>query len=697
MDLLLGVAAYLLYYIYDINSVKWKKRFIRSFFLIGSIFLVSSTIYHLYLNWHLDNLIYRHAFLILILGFLGLLIYTLFFAIPFKETYVDENNMRLAYTKGMYALCRHPGMIWYTFLYLSIWGFNWNLRGGIFFGVVTILDLIYIILQDYYIFPRTFSNYADYKKKVPFLIPFLRKKEYTNVKEQILHSSKRELWDKYCYFLDLTLEEYMDIQKKYLKEQIALWKDSQLGQSILKGKDINDIEDFRKNVPLTTYYDYADILLKKDSSYLSKKADIWIQTTWEGGTKPIKVAPYTREMLDTFRDNVMTCLLLCTSKRKYHFKYKNDDNFLYGLAPLPFMTGLFPTMLNEVTDISFLPPVEKAVDMSFKERNVTGFKMAMKDDVHFFFGLGSVAYAITQSISQSVSTSSGGGLKSLMKCKPHMRSRIIKAKLRSKREKRNILPKDLFKLRGFMVAGTDNRYYKDELEALWGTRPMELFAGTEPSLIGSETWRRNGMYFFPNTGLYEFIKIEDSVNNRLNPNYIPKTYLMDEVEVNETYELILSIFHGGAFMRYRVGDVYKCVGKECKEEGTTIPRFEYIDRVPWIIDIAGFTRFSEEEIETVIKRTKLPIKDWLANKELNELGNPVLSLYLEMEEKVDDNELERIIHETFSKFDEDFDGLKNIIGTNPVKITQLLNNEISLYKMDHPRTLKVDSIRDHLK
>ena len=60
-----------------------------------------------------------------------------------------------------------------------------------------------------------------------------------------------------------------------------------------------------------------------------------------------------------------------------------------------------------------------------------------------------------------------------------------------------------------MVAGTDNQCYKDDLEELWGIRPMELFAGTEPSIIGTETWSRKGMYFFPDTCFYEFITEAD--------------------------------------------------------------------------------------------------------------------------------------------------------------------------------------------
>lgn len=68
---------------------------------------------------------------------------------------------------------------------------------------------------------------------------------------------------------------------------------------------------------------------------------------------------------------------------------------------------------------------------------------------------------------------------------------------------------------------------------------------------------------------------------------------MDEVAAGEVYEIVLTVLKGGAFARYRVGDVYRCLGLTSKEDETRIPRFEYIDRVPDIIDIAGFTRISE--------------------------------------------------------------------------------------------------------
>ena len=86
--------------------------------------------------------------------------------------------------------------------------------------------------------------------------------------------------------------------------------------------------------------------------------------------------------------------------------------------------------------------------MSFSERNKLGFKMAMQKDLGFFFGLGSVAYAVSLSLSSL--TGSGGGVKlsSLLKCKPQMIIRLLNAKYRCKKEQRQLLPKDLFHLKG---------------------------------------------------------------------------------------------------------------------------------------------------------------------------------------------------------------------------------------------------------
>ena len=513
-----------------------------------------------------------------------------------------------------------------------------------------------------------------------------------SLSEQLQKQQYQEIWNQYCGFLDLNMEEYMNIQKRLMEEQISLWSNSTIGKTILKGKTPGNIEEFREMVPLTDYEDYADILLRKDGDSLPGNPVIWIQTTWEGGKHPIKVAPYTRSMLDTFRNNVVACLLLATSQEKGKFSYEEGDKMLYGLAPLPYATGLLPLLLGEETDIRFLPEVKEAVNMSFSQRNKLGFKLALQKDVELFFGLGSVAYAVSQSLA-----SSGAGSKdlaSLLKCDPHMLYRMAKAKRLSKKENHPIRPKDLFGLKGFMVAGTDNRCYTDELEELWGIRPMEIFAGTEPSLIGTESWTRKGMYFFPDSCFYEFITEADMEKNEEDPSFVPHTLLMDEVIPGEVYELVLTVLKGGAFARYRCGDMYRCVGLTNREDGTRIPRFEYIDRVPSIIDIAGFTRISENGITSAIRLSGLPVHNWAAAKEFNENNRPFLHMYVEVEkgalaERAVSSEILKEILSTYFKYiDQDYRDLKKILGMDPLVVTILKCGSFGAYSEKYGKTLR---------
>ena len=506
------------------------------------------------------------------------------------------------------------------------------------------------------------------------------------------------IWQEYCGFLDLDIEGYMQIQNRLMLEQISLWSNSGLGQDILDGKHPETIDEFRKQVPLTTYGDYADILLQKQGDMLPDQPIIWIQTTWEGGRNPIKVAPITKSMLDTYKTNILACMILGTSSEKGNINLKSADTFLYGLAPLPYTTGLLPLMLNEEIGIEFLPPVKEAVKMSFSERNKKGFKLGLRKGIDYFFGLGSVTYYVSLSLSSMGNSKSKKvgeeNIGKFFKYSPFMLLRIMRAKYNCKKENRDLKPKDLFKLKGLMVVGTDNECYKDDLEDLWGIRPMEMFAGTEPGCIGTETWTRDGLYFFPDACFYEFIP-EDEMNKNLeNPEYQPKTYLMNEVIPNEKYELVISVLKGGAFVRYRVGDVYRCVGLESSADKTKIPRFKYVDRIPTIIDIAGFTRISENSIRDVVNLSNLPIKDWIVVKEYNKQNRPLLHMYLEMEwdalvsSAITKDVLSEHLSVYFKYVDNDYKDLKRILGMDPLEITILKCGTFEEYERQKKKSIR---------
>ena len=496
--------------------------------------------------------------------------------------------------------------------------------------------------------------------------------------EKLKQQDTDAIWQEYCGFLDLSLEEYMHIQNRLMQEQVALWSQSGLGRMLLGGRQTASIDEFRRLLPLTTYEDYADILLAKQAEMLADEPIIWIQTTWEGGKHPLKLAPYTRGMLDTYTHNVLACLILSTSRAKGEFDVKATDHILYGLAPLPYATGLFPLALGEEIGIEFLPPVKEAIKLSFGERNVKGFKLGLSKGIDFFFGLGSVAYYVSLSLAAMSSGTKGAGKKELLlKCSPGRLLRLIKAQHQCKREGRSLKPRDLFTLKGFMVAGTDNRCYKDLLEDLWGVRPMELFAGTEPSCVGTETWTRQGMVFFPDTCFYEFIPEAEMLKNQADATYQPQTYLMDQVQSGEKYELVISVLKGGAFMRYRVGDVYRCLGVGHAEDGTRIPRFEYLDRVDSIIDIAGFTRISEAAIASAVELSGLAITYWFAAKEFSQDNKPFLHLYVELSPQALTSQAvsELILREQltiyFKYVDQDYHDLEHILGMDPLEVTIL--------------------------
>lgn len=505
--------------------------------------------------------------------------------------------------------------------------------------------------------------------------------------------SREDVWNEYCGFLDLSMDEFVQIQNRLMEEQIALWSRSVLGKKMLNGNNPKTINEFRNMVPLTTYDDYATELLQKKNELLPDEPVLWIQTTWEGGKHPIKVAPYTESMLNTFKRNVCACLLLGTSSKRGDFKARATDKILYGLAPLPYATGLLPLALDEEIGIEFLPPVKEAVKMSFSLRNKEGFKLGMVKGIDYFFGLGSVTYYISKSLG---SMSSGGGALSLLKKSPLRFFKIVLAKIRCMKEGRELKPKDLFKLKGFMVAGTDNECYKDDLEELWGIRPMEIFAGTEPTCIGSETWSRNGMYFFPDACFYEFIPLSEVEKNFDDQSYQPRTVLINEVEEGMSYELVISVLKGGAFMRYRVGDMYQCVDLQNKEEKIRLPRFKYLDRVFNVIDIGGFTRITENSIDQVIELSGLNITGYFAKKEFNPERRPFLHLYVEMDPKAQVTQaisieiLKEQLSIYFKYVDQDYQDLKKILGIDPLEITILKSGTFAYYEKNHSKIRKIN-------
>lgn len=114
----------------------------------------------------------RIVFLALALILFLLLVYALFFAIPFAPAYTDLPDVPRKVTRtGLYGLCRHPGVWFLALVYLFLSLAAPTAPMIVFSVVMSALNLGYAAFQDVWTFPRMFSDYADYRLHVPFLVP----------------------------------------------------------------------------------------------------------------------------------------------------------------------------------------------------------------------------------------------------------------------------------------------------------------------------------------------------------------------------------------------------------------------------------------------------------------------------------------------------------------------------------------------
>lgn len=162
---------FILFIIYDMNSIKWRSKVLNQLFYLGCLLIIVNTFGALYsIRAAIEmNLISQVLWIPTIVFFFILLIYTLFFALPFESTYVENHNVRQTYTNGIYALCRHPGVLWFIGLYFSLFFLTGSTIMLYMAIVLSTLNFGYIIFQDLWTFPRMFSDYNEYKENLSLI------------------------------------------------------------------------------------------------------------------------------------------------------------------------------------------------------------------------------------------------------------------------------------------------------------------------------------------------------------------------------------------------------------------------------------------------------------------------------------------------------------------------------------------------
>ena len=172
MLLMIGCISFVIMLINDLNQVYFHLEIGKWAFGIGCILLaiVTGVLIYQAIKEVVSIMTIQWVFMAAGLLFFVLLIYTLFFALPFDGTYIDQDRLQV-YDQGVYALCRHPGILWFFGFYVCLAAALASYELSIAAICFSIMNLAYAWIQDKLIFPRTLSGYEEYQKKVPFLIP----------------------------------------------------------------------------------------------------------------------------------------------------------------------------------------------------------------------------------------------------------------------------------------------------------------------------------------------------------------------------------------------------------------------------------------------------------------------------------------------------------------------------------------------
>ncbi len=496
-----------------------------------------------------------------------------------------------------------------------------------------------------------------------------------NVIEALRAGRKGQVWDHYCGFLDLELEAFLEAQRKQLEEQLRRLAECPLGRSVFGGQVPRTAGEFRRAAPLTTYKDYAPLLLERREEELPEKPYTWVRTSGRSGEYQFKWLPYTRRLYELGGEHALACMILAAARSRGQVNLKAGMSFLYTIAPPPYVSGIFTESLIEQFSFRVFPPTHRARQMEFQDRIKEAFRLALSGGLDFFYGVSSILLSISDQFSSAGSSAGRGSLGSIgFRAALRLARALLAARLRG----RSLLPRHIWTVRGAVCGGMDTSIFKDKVAAAWGVAPLEAYGSTECGISATQSWTLEGLTFFPGATFWEFIGEEDYRRLSRDPSYRPRVLDLSEVRPGREYVLVGTSLHGGALVRYIVGDLIRITAPGDPEAGVRLPQAAFSARIDGVIDIGGFTRLTEKVIWQAVENAGLPYTDWAIVKETDS-EQPTLHLYIEPKDSVSPAEMGRRVHECLKELDEPYRDLEKITGLKPLRVSILSRGTFRRY------------------
>lgn len=492
------------------------------------------------------------------------------------------------------------------------------------------------------------------------------------MKYPIVKSEMDRNWLKYCGFLELSVDQFMSIQESLLLQQIKKVGDSRLGKKIMGRNVPQTLNEFRRLVPLTKYEDYLPELEQHDEAALSEKPITWAHTS--GGSIAFRRVPMTEEAINRQLEHLMGAFILACSKGRGQSSVAENDRVLFNVAPKPYLSGILAAGACDTFNMRPIIHSNDHDNMEFRAKMTRGFELSLRTGMDILVAMTSVLVKTGVEFDQR---SHHGGMSKHLK-HPGEFLRVLRAYLKSKIEKRNILPKDIWPLKTLICWGIDTDAYADQVNKYWGAYPYQFHACTEAGIMAVQNWTRKGMTFVPNSNFYEFIPEDEWVRSREDIFYMPKTVLLSEVKPGERYELVITSFYGMPFIRYRLGHLIRITALEDSEAGINLPQMVFESRADDLIDVAGFTRIAEKTILKAISASGIQCEDWIARKETMD-GKPALHIYLETRNDCQQDDLAENLHSELIKVDAGYRDLAGMMDIYPLQVTRLRSGSFNNY------------------
>ena len=467
----------------------------------------------------------------------------------------------------------------------------------------------------------------------------------------------------------------MAIQKRLLLEQIKLLRNCELGRRVMRGAMPTTVEEFREQVPLTTYTDYCPELIEKREDILPAQVARWVRTSGTSEKSYIKWVPLSVGFVRELEKMQAVEIIFSGCNGKGDLSgFKEHFKVLHTLGPPEYGTGFLAYIAKQAIDCDLLPshggelPFEQCIKLGFEEALYRGLD-----------GFGGETSALIYA-GEQIKRQAGNISSRFLLAHPRALFRVTKGLVKSKLNRRPLLPKDLWTVQGIICGGSDATILKKRVEELWGRRPLEHYASSEGGHCALQTWDYEGMTFTHNLNFFEFISEREWFKWQLDPSYQPKTVLLDEVKAGENYEIVLSNFHGGAFVRYRIGDIIRITSLRNEKLNIDIPQMVFYSRADNRIDISGLGRLTEKVIWEAIENSGIPYNDWTVRKEA--IGDrAILHLYLELQENyvASEEAVAATVYGELQKLDSvyhynpysHYGAPETILGLKPIKVTFL--------------------------